>query len=119
MKINIKTFLINKEGTHTFNGKAIKSENLITYKDGNTLTKIKIDDTITIERKDDYQIILNLKKGIKLKGRYITKYGSIDIETHTKDIIKKENSLEIIYNLTVNNELIDTFTYYCEYSIDS
>ncbi|MBR3229267.1 MAG: DUF1934 family protein [Bacilli bacterium] len=119
MKIKLKATLKNKEETHTFKGKAILNENIITYKDGNTLTKIKIDDIITIERKDDYQIILNLKKGIKLKGNYITKYGNIGIETYTKDIIKKENSLKIIYDLTANNELIDTFTYYCEYSIDS
>ena len=119
MRITIKTSLINKEEIHTFKGKAIKNKNIITYKDENTLTKIKIDDIITIERKNEYQIILNLKKGIKLKGNYITKYGSIDIETYTKDIIKKQNSLKIIYDLIVNNELINTFTYYCEYSIDS
>lgn len=119
MKIKIKTTLKNKEETHTFKGKAIKNKNIITYKDGSVLTKIKIDDIITIERKDEYIIILNLKKGIKLKGDYITKYGSIDVETLAKKIIKKENSLKIIYDLIINSEYIDTFTYYCEYSIDS
>ena len=119
MKINIKTTLKNNEETHTYKGKAIKNKNIITYKDENTLTKIKIDDIIRVERKNEYKIILNLKKGIKLEGNYITKYGSIKLETLTKEIIKKENSLKIIYDLLINNEYIDTFTYYCEYSIDS
>lgn len=119
MKINIKASLKNKEGTHIFEGKAIKNKNIITYKDENILTKIIIDDTITIERNGEYEIILNLKKGIKLKGSYITKYGSISIETHAKEIIKEKNTLKIIYDLAVNNEYVDTFTYYCEYSIDS
>ena len=119
MKINIKTAIKNKEEAHTFKGKAIKNQNIITYKDGNTLTKIIIDDIITIERKNENKIILNLKKGIKLEGKYITKYGCISIETYAKEIIKKENKLKIKYDLIINNELIDTFTYYCEYSIDS
>ena len=119
MKVNIKTTLKNKEGIHSFEGKAIKNNNTITYKDKNTITKIKIDDIITIQRKDEYEIILNLKKGIKLKGSYITKYGSIKIETNTKNIIKDENSIKIIYDLIINDEYIDTFTYNCEYSIDS
>lgn len=119
MKINIKTAIKNKEGTHTFKGKAIKNQNTITYKDGNIFTKIKIDDIITIERTNEYKIIINLKKGIKLKGKYITKYGNINIETYALELIKKENKLKIKYDLIINNELIDTFTYYCEYSIDS
>lgn len=119
MKINIKTTIKNKEEIKTFKGKAVKNNNQITYKEENTLTKIKIDDTITIERKNEYLITLNLKKGIKLKGKYITKYGNLKLETYTKEIIKKENSLKIIYDLIINDEYIDTFTYYCEYSIDS
>lgn len=119
MKIDIKTTLKNKEGIHSFKGKAIKNKNIITYQDQKVLTKIKLDDIVTIERKDEYIIDLHFKKGIKLKGSYNTKYGNIDIETQTKDIIKKENTLEIIYDLIINNEYIDTFTYYCEYSIDS
>lgn len=119
MKVNIKTTLKNKEGIHSFEGKAIKNNNTITYKDKNTITKIKIDDIITIQRKDEYEIILNLKKGIKLKGSYITKYGSIDIYSYAKDIIKEKNKIIITYDLIINDEYIDTFTYNCEYSIDS
>ena len=119
MKINIKTSLKNKEGTHTFKGKAIKNKNIITYKDENVLTKIKIEDIITIERNNEYKIIINIKKGIKLKGSYTTKYGNINIETTAKEKKKEKNTLKIVYDLTVNDEYIDTFSYYCEYSIDS
>ena len=119
MIINIKASLKSKEETHIYEGRAIKNKNIITYKDETIFTKIIIDDNITIERKGDYKLLLNIKKGIKLKGNYITKYGSFNIETYTKSIIKKENSLKIIYDLIVDGEYIDTFTYYCEYSIDS
>ena len=119
MKINIKTTLKNKEETHTYEGKAIKDKNIIIYKDKNTYTKIKIDKIITIERKNEYQIKINLKKGIKLKGSYITKYGKLDIETYAKEVISRENHLKLVYDLIINNEFIDTFIYYCEYSIDS
>lgn len=119
MKINIKATLNNKKENHLFKGKAIKNKNVITYKDNNILTKIKLDDTITIKRKSEYIVLLNFKKNTKLKGSYITKYGNIKIETNTKNIIKDENSIKIIYDLIINDEYVDTFTYYCEYSIDS
>ena len=40
MKVNIKTTLKNKEGIHSFEGKSIKNNNTITYKDKNKINTI-------------------------------------------------------------------------------
>ncbi len=119
MKIKIKTKLKNKKETHIFEGSGIKSKNIITYNDNNIITKIIIEDVITIERKKDYYLKIHLKEGIKLEGKYMTNYGDIKISTYTKKIESKEKYLKIIYDLIINNEYIDTFTYNLEYSIDS
>lgn len=119
LKIKIKTKLKNKKETHIFEGSGIKSKNIITYNDNNIITKIIIEDVITIERKKDYYLKIHLKEGIKLEGKYMTNYGDIKISTYTKKIESKEKYLKIIYDLIINNEYIDTFTYNLEYSIDS
>ena len=119
LKIKIKTKLKNKKETHIFEGSGIKNKNIITYNDNNIITKIIIEDVITIERKKDYYLKIHLKEGIKLEGKYMTNYGDIKISTYTKKIESKEKYLKIIYDLIINNEYIDTFTYNLEYSIDS
>lgn len=118
-KIKLSASLKNKNENHIFKGKAIKNGNIITYNDDSVITKIIIDDIITIERNKDYQITINLKEGIKLKGKYITNYGNFKIETYTKTIIRKEKYIKTIYDLYINNEYVDTFEYIFEYSIDS
>ena len=118
-KIKIKASLKSKESNHTFTGYGIKNKNIITYNDSNIITKITIDNIITIERKENYILKIRLKEGINLDGKYITKYGNIKIATYTKKLTKTESTLKIIYDLNENDEYIDTFTYNLEYSIDS
>lgn len=118
-KIKIETSLKNKDGIHIFKGKGIKKNNQIIYVDKNTQTKITVDNIITIERKKDYKLVLNLKKGIKLKGTYINNYGTFNIETYTEEIIKKNNEIKIIYKIKANGEYLDTFTYKLKFSIDT
>lgn len=118
-KIKIKTITENKEGKSKYEGPAIKNKNTITYNDNGVVTKITIDDVITIERKKDYEIIIKLKKGIKLEGSYNTKYGKLKLEAKAKQIEKQENTTKIKYDLIINNKYVDTFMYYYEYSIDS
>lgn len=118
-KIYIEATLKNENGTHTFKGKGIKRNNQIIYNDNNVQTKITIDDIITIERKYEYQLKINLKKGIKQTGTYITKYGIIEFETTTNKLIKKNNELEIIYKLRANEDYIDTFTYNLKFTLDT
>ncbi len=118
-KVKIKTTLKSKEENHTFDGYGIKNKNIITYIDNNVITKITIDNIITIERKQQYSLKINLKESINLEGKYITKYGTFKVETYTKKIVKTKNTLKLTYDLNINGEYIDTFTYNLEYSIDS
>ena len=118
-KINIKAILKSNEETHIFQGKGIKKDSRIIYLDENTQTKINLDNIITIERKSNYHLILNLKKGIKLKGKYINNYGTIELETYAAEIIKKKNEIQITYTIIANKEVLDTFTYKLKFSLDT
>ena len=118
-KINIKAILKSNEETHIFQGKGIKKDSRIIYLDENTQTKITLDNIITIERKSNYHLILNLKKGIKLKGKYINNYGTIELETYAAEIIKKKNEIQITYTIIANKEVLDTFTYKLKFSLDT
>ena len=118
-KIKILATLKSQNQTHTFEGKGLKRNNQIIYQDEKVQTKIVIDNIITIERKSDYKLILNLKEGIKLKGKYINNYGTFIVETIMTKFIKKENEYEITYKLIVDEKEIDTFTYKLKFSLDT
>ncbi len=118
-KINIEAVLKTKNNIHTFKGKGIKKDNQIIYNDENVQTKITLDNIITIERNSDYNLKINFKPGIKLKGTYITNYGTLNVETKTINLIQKNNELEITYKLKVNETHIDTFTYNLKFTLDT
>ena len=118
-KIDIFATLKSKEEMARYKGKGIKNKNKIIYIEDNTKTVINLEDIITIERKKDYYLKINLKKHKKLKGEYITHYGNLKIETYTKDIKINQNKIKVTYDLYINEQLIDTFIYNLEYSIDS
>ena len=118
-KIKIKSIIKSSDGEFSYEGFGIKNKNVFTYNDDGLLTKVIIDDIVTIERRKDYEIVLKYGEGKKLKGFYKTKYGCFKIETITKNIEKNKKSLKIVYDLIINDEFTDTFTFYFEYSIDS
>ena len=118
-KITIISTLKSKNEKHIFKGKGLKREKNIIYNDKEIIKNIKLTTPITIERKGEHILIINLKEGIKLQGKYQTNYGSFKVETYTKKIIETQFTLKIIYDLIINDEYIDTFEYNFEYSIDS
>ena len=117
-KIRIKAIIKNSREEFKYEGFAIKDGNVIEYYDSDILARLIIDD-VSIERKKDYDIKMKFKEGKKIKGSYETYYGSFNLETFTKSVRRDEKGIKIIYDLIINDELIDTFTYICEYSIDS
>ena len=118
-KINIEAVLKTKNSVHKFKGKGIKRNNQIIYNDKNIQTKITLDNVIIIERNSDYNLKIKLKKYIKQKGLYITKYGTLNVETKTLKLIQKNNELEITYKLKINESYIDTFTYNLKFTLDT
>ncbi|MBR2840263.1 MAG: DUF1934 family protein [Bacilli bacterium] len=117
-KIKIKVYIKSKSENYVYEGKAIKSKNQITYIDKYVLTKIKLDKIVEIYRKKDYELKIKLKEGIPLEGKLKNKYGTVDIKTLAKTIKIEENKIKIVYDLIIDEHLIDTFTYNLEYSID-
>ena len=107
-KIKIKVYIKSKSENYAFKGKAIKNKSQISYFDKDILTKIKIGEIVKIK----------LKKGIPLEGKLKNKYGTVDIKTLAKTIKIEENKIKIVYDLIIDEHLIDTFTYNLEYSID-
>ena len=118
VKVNLKVFNHNSQEKYLYETMGIKKRNEIIYKDGEIITKVLIGDVIKIFRNGEYEMVLNFKLGIDLDGMYKTKYGKINIATHTKEIKIKENGLRIIYDLIIDEHFVDTFTYNLEYSID-
>ncbi len=118
-KVIIESTLKNSEENHTFKGKGIKKDNQIIYNDGNVQTKVIIDNIITIERNAEYKLKLSLKKGINLKGTYITNYGVSELETYTLEENIKNDEIYITYKLMINGVNIDTFTYKLKFSLDT
>ena len=110
-KIKINATTKNKEEKTSHEGLGIKKENEIIYYENKTKTKIKIDNIIEIERKEEYYIKIILEKGIKKEGKYITKYGNIKLETLLKEVKQNEKELEIIYDLYLDSEYVDTICY--------
>ena len=118
-KIKIKANLKNKNENHKYEGMGIKNKNVITYNDENVITKVIFDNIITVERKKDYFLKIYFKEGINLEGEYITNYGKLKVDVYTKKLNIEKNNLKVIYDLKINNEYIDTFTYNLKYSIDT
>ena len=117
-KIEIKAILKSKSDIHEFMGKGIKTGNTITYNDNGVLTKIILDDIVSLERKSDYFIKFNFKLGENLDGIYEMKEGVLSLKTVTLEMNYEKDGIKIKYSLIINNIFIDTFWFYLQYTID-
>ena len=118
-KINIIATLQKGHETHKFQGKGLKNKNQIIYIDKNVQTKITIKDIITIERKADYYLKLNFKKGIKQKGIYKTNYGTLNLTTITENLSYENGEIKITYKQSINESPPETFTYILKFTLDT
>lgn len=118
-KISIKFSITSQNDKQIFEGKAQKKDNSIIFYHDKIKTKINLNNQVTIEREGEYYLKLIFEDRIKKEGEYITKYGKLQIETFTKKLEIKENKLEIIYDLYIEKEYVDTFYYILTFSIDS
>ena len=117
-KIYIKAILKNENEVHVFEGKGIKNKNKITYNDDGVITKLTLGENITLERTSDYSIKMGFNMNENVKGTYSTKEGIFELETKTLDIKEKKDGIKIKYNLMINKEVIQTFEFYLQYTID-
>lgn len=117
--VNSEVYSENENETIT-NKKAILKDGVITYTANNVLVCVSIlSNKVILERKNkDMELCLEFEKDKSL----VTKYVIIDVgikikvETKTKELIIKNNSIYIKYDLFMNDEFSDSFTYKLEWS---
>ncbi|MEG2620508.1 MAG: DUF1934 family protein [Bacilli bacterium] len=95
-------------------------DNVISYDDGEVKVKVcLLNDEISITRKTS-EMLLNLqfKESTKKLSEYkINLIPSVmNVETNTKKLEIRNNSLTVYYDLKINGVHSDTFTYYLEWS---
>ncbi len=120
-KIKIKAVIFSKENKYvTENKLALKKDNDITYNDNGSLICVSINSEKVLLRKENKDIKLNLEfeEGKSLISFYLIKDLNIKIkiETKTKSLKINDNFIKIEYDLFMNNEFSDSFTYNLEWS---
>ena len=118
-KIKLKTTLKTEKSIHTYEGKGIISNDVITYNDNGILTKIIIKEPLIIQRKSNYFIELGFKTNETILGTYSISEGKLQTKVNTKELKIEKNSIKIKYNLKINNVNIDDFEFILIYTIDS
>lgn len=117
-KIKIVLNLKSKNNKYNYEGKGIKNNGKIIFKDDNTTTVITLKPDIIIERKNENYMKLGFKTNKIVQGTYNTAVGKINIKTKTIKIINKQNNFEIEYFLIID-DLIEKFLLNFSYTIDS
>lgn len=120
-KIIINSRISSNDDEETLNSvKAIKKDNKITYNVNDVKVGIIIcSNKVFLERENkDMKLNLEFEKDKVLKTNYVIKDLGIKIkvETKTKELIIMNNSIKIKYELFMNREFSDYFTYELEWS---
>lgn len=120
-KIIINSRISSNDDEETLNSvKAIKKDNKITYNVNDVKVGIIIcSNKVFLERENkDMKLNLEFEKDKVLKTNYVIKDLGIKIkvETKTKELIIMNNSIKIKYELFMNGEFSDYFTYELEWS---
>lgn len=99
--------------------KGIKKDNIITYKEDETIVSILLEKgIISIEREND-KMHLNLK--FEENKSYVTDYLIKDlgfnfkVDTRTKKLMISENKISVLYELYINGEYSDSFNFNLEW----
>ena len=120
-KIKINSIVFGKETTkYEISTNGIKKDSIITYKDDNSLVSITILDDIVSIKRENNDMIQNLK--FEKDKQHLTNYYIKDlnmdiiIKTNTNNLIISNNNIRVEYDLFMNDEFSDTFTFALEWS---
>ena len=101
------------------NKKALKKDNEINYYDNNVKVIVKVLENKVLITREDNNMMLNLEfeQDKNLIMDYVIKdLGlTVKLETKTKEIIIKDKSIYISYDLFMNDTFSDSFTYKLEW----
>lgn len=102
------------------NVKAVYKDNVITYNlNGITIKITTFPDKLLITREnDDMKLNLEFEENKRLVSKYLIKdLGlNVKVETKTKKLIMNDNNLKVEYDLFMNEEFSDSFTFNLEWS---
>lgn len=120
-KIKINSKIFGKESEeYKISVNGIKKDNIITYKDDNALVNIELSDAAISIKRENNEMTQTLKFEEKKENKtnYFIKEFNMDITliTKTKKLLIEKNSIKIEYELYMNEEYSDTFTYTLEWS---
>lgn len=102
------------------NVKAVYKDNVIAYNLNGIMVKITtFPDRLLITREnDDMKLNLEFEENKRLVSKYLIKdLGlNVKVETKTKKLIMNDNNLKVEYDLFMNEEFSDSFTFNLEWS---
>ena len=102
------------------NVKAVYKDNVITYNlNGITVKITTFPDKLLITREnDDMKLNLEFEENKRLVSKYLIKNLGLNVkvETKTKKLIMNDNNLKVEYDLFMNEEFSDSFTFNLEWS---
>lgn len=117
--INSNVFSKNEEERLT-SVLAILKDGIINYKNDGVKVNITLlkDKIILVRENDNMKLTLEFEENKTLTTKYVIKDLGIGIkvETKTKRLLINNNSFEIEYELFMNGEFSDTFSYNLEWS---
>ncbi len=101
------------------NKKALKKSSEIIYFDNDVKINVKIlkNKILVVRENDEFKIDLKFEKNKSMVTNYYIKdLGlKVKLETKTKEIIIKEESIYVSYDLFMNDSFSDSFTYKLEW----
>ena len=120
-KIMINGGVFSKnDGELIDNVKAVYKDNVIAYNlNGITVKITTFPDKLLITREnDDMKLNLEFEENKRLVSKYLIKdLGlNVKVETKTKKLIMNDNNLKVEYDLFMNEEFSDSFTFNLEWS---
>ena len=102
------------------NVKAVYKDNVIAYNLNGIMVKITtFPDRLLITREnDDMKLNLEFEENKRLVSKYLIKNLGLNVkvETKTKKLIMNDNNLKVEYDLFMNEEFSDSFTFNLEWS---
>lgn len=120
-KIMINGRVFSKNDEELIDGvKAVYKDNVIAYNlNGITVKITTFPDKLLITREnDDMKLNLEFEENKRLVSKYLIKNLGLNVkvETKTKKLIMNDNNLKVEYDLFMNEEFSDSFTFNLEWS---
>lgn len=122
-KIKVKSLIYSNEGEREeMVASAIKNDNKIYFKinDANFFIELLPHQLVLVKEDNDKRMKLFFEQNKRLRGECTVYEPSvmINIETFTKVLKINDDGIEVLYELKMNGEYSDTFTYQLTWEVN-